>query len=298
MIFSMTSPQVVLITGTSSGIGYATAQNLAQKGYTVFATMRQIDGKNATVAAELRSWATSQGVNLHVLELDVTDNISVQTAVQQVMDVTGRIDVLINNAGIGILGVAEAFTDEQMHRLFETNVFGPMRVVQAVLPTMRQQKEGLLMYISSTGGVIPYPFMGMYGAAKAALDGMALAFNSEVYSLGIDTIVIQAGTHSTPFATKVELSSRQAIWEDYGSIGQAGYAMMDSMTAYFASGLVSTAESLSDHIANYIAMPAGQRPLKVALGSGTDGFDALNHTLLPLQVKAIEALGFGQFLKR
>ncbi len=294
----MTSPKIVLITGTSSGLGRATAQKLAQKGYTVFATMRQIESRNATAAADLRTWATSEGLNLHVVELDVTDNASVQTAVHQVIDTAGRIDVLINNAGSGIFGLVESFTDEQFRRLFETNVFGPLQVTQTVLPHMRRQQEGLLIYLSSTAATLPYPFMSAYGASKAALEVMALAINSEVYSLGIDTVVIQAGSHSTEFGAKVETSAREEIWESYGPLGQAGKAMISTLTQYFASDMLSTSESLAEKVAEYIAMPSGQRPLKVGVGLGSEGFDVLNDALISLQTNAINAAGFGSFLTR
>jgi len=294
----MSLSKIVLITGTSSGLGRATAQTLARKGYTVFATMRNVEGKNAATAAELSNWANREKLELQVIELDVTDRASIERAVQQVIYSAGRIDVLINNAGWGIFGLTEAFTAEQCRRLFETNVFGPMAVTQAVLPQMRQQREGLLIYLSSTSAVLPYPFMGAYGASKAALEGMALAFNSEIYSLGIDTVVIQAGSHGSEFGTNVEASAREDVWESYGPIGQAGQAMLDSLPAYFTSEWLSSPESMAEQIAEYVAMPSGQRPLKVGVGVGTEGFDVLNNTLLPLQRSALEVAGFGQFISR
>jgi NAD(P)-dependent dehydrogenase (short-subunit alcohol dehydrogenase family) len=294
----MTSSKTVLITGTSSGLGRATAQTLAHKGYTVFATMRDIDGKNAAVASELSQWAASEGVNLHVAELDVTDSASVQKAVQQVVDTAGRIDVLINNAGRGIFGLSEAFTDEQYQKLFETNVFGPMRVTQAVLTHMRRQKEGLLVYLSSASTFIPYPFMGVYGASKAALEGMALALNSEVYSMGIDTVIIQAGSYGTEFGKNVETSAREEVWDSYGPVGDAAKGMIAGLPDYFKLDMLSTSESLGEQIAEYIQMPSGQRPLKVGVGLGTDGFDTLNNAWFSLQQQAIQMAGFGQFLTR
>jgi NAD(P)-dependent dehydrogenase (short-subunit alcohol dehydrogenase family) len=294
----MTLPKRVLITGTSSGIGRTTAQTLASQGHTVFATMRQVETKNAPAAEDLRNWAAQEGVKLQVVELDVTNQNSIQTAVQQVVDTAGGIDVLINNAGWGIFGLAEAFTVDQCQRLFETNVFGPMRVVQAVLPHMRRQQQGLLVYLSSTAATIPYPFMGVYGASKAALEGIALTFNSELYSLGIDTVIIQAGSHRTDFGTRVETSAREGIHEAYGPIGHASNALIESLPTYFTSEWLSSAESLSDQIASYINLPAGERPLKVGLGVGTEGFEDLNQGLIALQRQAIELAGFGQFISR
>lgn len=294
----MISPKVVLITGTSSGLGRTMAQTLAQKGHTVFATMRQIDGKNAASATELRDWAAAEGLTLHVIELDVTTNSSIQSAVQHVIETAGRIDVLINNAGMGIFGLSEAFTDEQLQKLFETNAFGPIRVTQAVLPHMRRQQEGLIIYLSSATTLIPYPFMGMYGASKAALEGMAMAINNEVYCLGIDTLIIQAGAYGTDFGKNVESSAREEIWESYGPIGAAGKGVLAGMADSFKSEMMSTSASLAEQIADYIAMEHGQRPLKVALGLGTDGVEGISTAQIALQRQVIEWAGMGQFLKR
>lgn len=294
----MTASKVVLITGTSSGLGRGTAQTLAQKGHTVFATMRNIDGKNAAAAAELRAWAAQEGLNLHVVELDVTDSASIQAAVQQVIDTAGGIDVLVNNAGRGIFGLSEAFTDEQFQALFETNVFGPMRLTQAVLPSMRRQQSGLIVYLSSATTFIPYPFMGMYGASKAALEGMALALNSEVYSLGIDTVIIQAGSYGTDFGKNVESSARQDVWESYGPTGDAAKGMLAGLAGYFTMDMLGTPAALGEQIAEYIAMPSGQRPLRVGVGLGTEGFDAVNDAWYSLQSKMVEWAGFGHFQKR
>ncbi len=294
----MALPNSVLITGTSSGIGRTTAQTLARQGYSVFATMRQVETKNASAAAALRNWATQEGLSLEVIELDVTDQTSIDSAVQQVVHTAGRIDVLINNAGWGIFGITEAFTADQCQRLFETNVFGPMRVVQAVLPTMRAQQQGLLIYLSSTSAIIPYPFMGAYGASKAALEGIAMAFNSELYRLGIDTVIIQAGSHRTDFGSHIETSAREDVRVAYGPLGQASDAFMASLPDYFASEGLSSAESLSNQIAHYISQPAGERPLKVGLGVGSEGFEAVNQAEISLQRQAIEQAGFGAFLSR
>jgi NAD(P)-dependent dehydrogenase (short-subunit alcohol dehydrogenase family) len=294
----MTSPKIALVTGTSSGLGRAIAQSLALHGCHVFATMRGIHAKNATAAAELTRWATSEGVNLQVVELDVTDAASIEAAVQIVADTVGRIDVLVNNAGRGIFGLVETFTAEQVQSLFETNVFGPLKLTQAVLPYMRRQQNGLLIHMSSIAGSIPYPYMGTYGGAKAAFEGIALTINSEVYSLGIDTVIVQAGGYGTDFASNVEMTARQDIWDSYGSIGEAGKAMIAGMPAQFASGYLSTPESLAEKLAEIVDLPSGQRPLKLAIGLGSEGFDVLNNILLPLQTKSLEANGFGELVKR
>jgi NAD(P)-dependent dehydrogenase (short-subunit alcohol dehydrogenase family) len=162
----MSTPLSILITGSSSGFGRLTAEALARKGHTVFASMRGVAGKNAAKAEQLRQWARQENVNLHVVELDVTNEASAEAAAAAVVNTAGRIDVLINNAGVGAFGLNERFTAEQLQNLFDVNVFGVHRVNRAVLPTMRRQGSGLLVYITSALGRFMVPNMGTYSASK------------------------------------------------------------------------------------------------------------------------------------
>jgi NAD(P)-dependent dehydrogenase (short-subunit alcohol dehydrogenase family) len=150
----MESKQVVLITGSSTGFGRLCAVTLGRRGHTVFATMRDPGGRNAKNASEIRALAEKDSLPIHVLELDVTDDASVERAVDAVVAKTGRIDVAINNAGYALTGLAEAVPTEQAQRLMDTNFFGPVRVNRAVLPHMRRQRSGVLMHISSGAGRI------------------------------------------------------------------------------------------------------------------------------------------------
>src|SRR6266567_8402057 len=145
----MNSNQVVLITGSSTGFGRLFADTLARKGHTVFATMRDPGGRNTKNASEIRTLAEKDSLPIYVLELDVTDDASVERAVDAAVAKAGRIDVAINNAGYVVSGLAEAVTTEQAQRLMDTNFFGPVRVNRAVLPHMRRQRSGVLMHITS-----------------------------------------------------------------------------------------------------------------------------------------------------
>jgi NAD(P)-dependent dehydrogenase (short-subunit alcohol dehydrogenase family) len=158
---------VVLITGCSSGFGLLMAETLARKNYHVFATMRAVDGRNAKAARAFRTLAERESLHLDVLELDVTDSASVERAVDVVIAQTDRIDVLINNAGYGLLGLIEACTLEQAQRIFDTNFFGVVRMNRAVLPYMRRHGSGLLVHISSGAGRVPMP--GVACTAPASL---------------------------------------------------------------------------------------------------------------------------------
>ena len=148
----MTGGDVILITGTSSGFGRLLAETCARQGYTVYASMRQVTGRNATAREALQALAATAGLSLHALELDVTDEVSVERAVQEVITRSGRIDVLINNAGFSYIGLNEACTLADLQQQFDTNFFGVALMNRAVLPHMRRQGRGLLIYMSSAGG--------------------------------------------------------------------------------------------------------------------------------------------------
>ena len=163
------SQQVVLVTGTSTGFGRLIALTLARKQFTVFATMRDLGGRNAAPARELQALVQRESLSLHVVELDVTDDSSANRCVAEVVAKAGRIDVLVNNAGVAYMGIGESFTIEQAHRIFETNFFGPFRMIRAVLPHMHRQGSGLLLQVSSGAGRIILPGMGLYCATKHAL---------------------------------------------------------------------------------------------------------------------------------
>jgi NAD(P)-dependent dehydrogenase (short-subunit alcohol dehydrogenase family) len=148
----MVSKQVVLITGSSTGFGRLIAEVLSRRGHTVFATMRDPGGRNATNASEIRALAKGESLPLNVLEMDVTDDVSVERAVNICVEQVGRIDIAINNAGYALIGLAEAVTTEQAQQIMDTNFFGSVRVNRAVLPHMRRQRSGLLLHISSGAG--------------------------------------------------------------------------------------------------------------------------------------------------
>src|SRR4029450_5856368 len=159
-------PKTILITGTSSGFGRDTAETLQQAGHTVSASMRDGESKNREAAAAL------QKLGIKSVELDVSDAASVEAAVEKVLAEAGKIDVLINNAGIGSAGVTEAFTAEQAKVVFDTNVIGLLRITRAVPPSMRERHDGLIINISSILGRVTFPFLGIYGASKFAVEAL------------------------------------------------------------------------------------------------------------------------------
>ena len=164
----------VLITGTSTGFGFLAAKTLTQAGHTVFATMRGLEGKNRDNAASLRDATEAHDGTLHLIELDVTSDPSVESAVAKALELEGAIDAVVNNAGYGCSGYAESLTIDQFQALFDTNLFGVQRVNRAVLPHMRERGSGLLVHVSSAIGRMVFPFISAYLASKWALEGLGL----------------------------------------------------------------------------------------------------------------------------
>ena len=176
----LNTKQVVLITGTSSGFGRLIAETLARKNFQVFATMRNVKGRNAAAAREIAELARRESLSLQTLELDVTDDLSVENAVSKVVLQCGRLDVLVNNAGYGIMDLAECVTMAQARRQFDTNFFGVLRMNRAVLPAMKRQGSGLLLHVSSGAGRLAIPGMGLYCASKFAMEALAETYRYEL----------------------------------------------------------------------------------------------------------------------
>ncbi len=174
------SPKVVLVTGVSSGIGRATAELLAQQGYHVFGTSRRVEGMEPIAGVE-------------ALELDVRDGESVTRCIASVQKKAGRLDVLVNNAGITMFGAVEELCIEEAMALFETNFFGVVRTSLAALPIMRAQGFGRIINVGSIAGFLPTPFETMYGASKHAIEGFSESLNYEVEPFGISVSIIQPG---------------------------------------------------------------------------------------------------------
>ena len=195
--------EVILITGASTGFGRLMSETLARNGHTVFASMRNVAGRNSANSAELRDLAEAEALSLHVVELDITDDASVDKAVNEVIEQAGRIDVLVNNAGINGIGLNETFTVEQVQQMFDANVFGVVRMNRAVLPHMRRQGSGLLLYISSDLGRGVLPYEGIYCATKFAMEALAEAYHYDLYRLGVDTVILEPGTFPTAMGGKL-----------------------------------------------------------------------------------------------
>lgn len=254
--------QTILVTGSTSGFGRLTVETLARQGHTVFAGMRGVADKNAQAASELQTLAESKHLPLHIVEIDVNDDASVTDAIDSVIRAIGQLDVVVNNAGITYMGPIESFTLEQVQRLFDTNVFGVMRVNRAALPQMRAQGSGLLLQVGSVVGRIAFPFVGLYGATKFAIEGLTESYRYELAPLGIDAVVVEPGT----YPTNISVNRRGPA--DAERVAPYGAAMTDFMPRFMAELRSSTPpnpQEVADAIAELIALPMGKRPLRTVV---------------------------------
>jgi NAD(P)-dependent dehydrogenase (short-subunit alcohol dehydrogenase family) len=279
----------ILVTGSTSGFGRLTVETLARQGYRVFAGMRAAAGKNAPAAEELRALAQREQLALHSIEMDVTDDASVERAIAVIIETTGRLDVVVNNAGVSYSGPLEAFTLEQVRQQFETNVFGVLRVNRTVLPQMRKQGSGLLLQIGSIAGRLAMPYLGLYGATKFALEGLTESYRYELAPFGIDAAILEPGTYPTTISANRQVAAdaeRLALY-------QAGLeAFMGRFYAENRSATPPNPQEVADAIARVIAQPAGERPLRtvVATVAQRQAPQALNDAAAQAMHSFLEAL--------
>jgi NAD(P)-dependent dehydrogenase (short-subunit alcohol dehydrogenase family) len=193
----MSAIKVAIVTGSATGIGYETAILLARNGFRTYATMRNIHK-----AKEIQKIAEVESLPLDVIQLDVTNDEPIAKAIDTVISESGRIDVLVNNAGYGLIGSIEDMSTEEMKAQFETNVFGVFRVTQAVLPHMRKQHNGTIVNISSIAGRIGLPLLSAYGSTKFALEGMSESMAYELEPFGIKVAIIEPGNIKTNFRSE------------------------------------------------------------------------------------------------
>jgi NAD(P)-dependent dehydrogenase (short-subunit alcohol dehydrogenase family) len=190
----MQQKNIVLVTGSSSGIGFHTSLFLARAGFYTYATMRNLDKSSQIVDI-----AREDNLPVEVLRLDVTDDKSVKDVINTIVVKQRRIDVVVNNAGYGSTGAVEDFSIDEIKAQFETNFFGAIRVIQSVLPIMREQRSGIIVNISSIGGRIAFPFSPSYASTKFALEGISEALQYEVDQFGIKVILVEPGIIKTNF---------------------------------------------------------------------------------------------------
>ncbi|WP_037671172.1 MULTISPECIES: SDR family oxidoreductase [Streptomyces] len=264
---------VILVSGASSGFGALTVRALADAGHIVYAGIRQTTGRNAPAVAEARAYSEAHSVRLHTVELDVSNQSSVDDAVAAVSAEEGRIDVVVHNAGHMVLGPAEAFTPEQIAQIYDTNVVATQRLNRAVLPQMRDRRDGLLVWVgsSSTYGGTP-PYLAPYFGAKAAMDQLAKSYAVELSRFGIDTAIVvpgsfTSGTNHFAHAMHPQDTDTAAAYEPlYGGL-------MDEVGKRLAALAPANADvnEVARAIVTIVDTPKGRRPFRTTIDPANDG---------------------------
>lgn len=289
----------ILITGAATGIGNLTAHALGAAGHTVYASMRDVAGRNASHAQELIDAAKQHGQDLRVVELDVTSESSAEAAVRTILGETGQLDVVVHNAGHLFVGYVEAFTAEDVAHLFDINTIGVHRVNRAVLPHMRERRSGTLIYVGSTTSVIVPPFLGPYVASKTGADALAQVTAYEVGQLGIETTIVMPG----PFTQGTEHFPNASHATDYARA--EAYAELDPMVArneeategLFPAGVDAHPRAVAEEITRVIGLPAGSRPFRTVVDFSEAGVDEVNQVMRKAQEQFVTRLGFGELLQ-
>jgi NAD(P)-dependent dehydrogenase (short-subunit alcohol dehydrogenase family) len=287
-------PNVVLITGASTGFGFRSAKQLARQGYHVYASMRQVNGKNAPFAGELRDFASTHHCKLEPIELDVTDEVSVNGAVAQIAAQAGKIDVLVNNAGIWGPGVLEAFSMDDWKGIFEVNLFGSVRAARAVLPYMRRAGSGLIVQISSLQGRFILPYSGPYVASKFAVEAAMETFRYESAPYGVDVCIIQPYDFMTEMKQKAAShqptdAERNALFAEANELIQKMYLVPDP-------GRVGDPQEVVDAISTLIGTPAGTRPIRTTVRNPMPQIEQINLLSVEMHAQLFPYIGLGDLL--
>lgn len=227
---------------------------------------------------------------LSVVDLDVTEAKSVEAAVAEILAKHGKIDVVVNNAGVASAGVSEAFTDKQVAELFDVNVLGMHRVTRAVLPSMREQGAGLIVNIGSILGRVTFPFFSIYGASKFAVEALTDGYRYELSQLGIDVSLVQPSAYPTEMYASAAQPADLEIANAYGEVGEIPGAMFEQFMTMLSGADAPTPQDIADAVSNLVAQPAGQRTARVVVGASF-GADAVNDATAPVQAETVRALG-------
>jgi NAD(P)-dependent dehydrogenase (short-subunit alcohol dehydrogenase family) len=276
-----------------------TAQSLAQAGHTVYASMRETEGRNAPQVAAIAAWTAEQKADLRTVELDVQSETSAQAGVAAVIADTGRLDVIVHNAGHMVFGPAEAFTPDQYIQQYDVNVLGAQRVNRAALPHLRGQGRGLLVWVgsSSTRGRTP-PFLAPYFAAKAAMDALADSYSTELALWGIETTIMVPGafTKGTNHFAHSGVPADTARAAEYETGPYAGIA--DKALKGLASLEPADADpaEVARAIVRVVHMPFGKRPFRVHVDPSQDGAEVVNTVADRMRLEMYRNIGLEALL--
>jgi NAD(P)-dependent dehydrogenase (short-subunit alcohol dehydrogenase family) len=283
----------IIITGASGGFGKLTVEALLKNGHQVAASMRNAAGKNQEVAKELEKAGAA------IIEMDVSKTESVEKGMAKAIDTLGGLDVVINNAGRGVIGMQEHFTPEDFQELFDVNVVGVQRVNRAALPFLRNQGSGLLIHISSLLGRITLPFYGPYQATKWALEAMAENYRAELSPFGIQSVIVEPGGFPTTFMTGLMLPSDNTRNESYGDFMNVPQQMGNAFGEVLQNTPEQDPRQVALAIAELIEKPAEKRPFRTIVDfmPWKDGIQKYNEHMEELTQGVYAAFEMGDLLK-
>jgi len=284
------SPKRILVTGASGAVGYAACALLAARGHRVAGTMRSRSTKNAETAGAL------EALGVAVVEMDVTDDDSVDSGVAATLEALGGLDVVFNNAGIGSYGIQELFSAEEMHRVFDVNVYGVQRVMRAVLPHLREQGAGTIVYTSSLIGRVSIPFYATYCASKWALEAIAQSYRAELARFGIDSFIVEPGALPTAFLDGMLQPGDQS--DDYAPEMAALRPALMGMIDMLKDNPDQSPQMVAGIVAEVIDTPPGNKPFRVVADRTGMGEPIIGYNELLGQVtqKIYEANGMDEML--
>lgn len=249
----------ILVTGASGAFGSLTCIQLAENGHQVVGTMRSTQGKNSVIANSLKS----KGVEL--IEMDVTNNESVIAAVKEAVKIMNGIDTVFNNAGVGANGILECFTVEDLHKMFDVNVFGTQRLMRAVLPYFRAQQKGTIIHTSSCIGRVTTPFLAAYSASKYALESFADGYRAELAEFGIESCIVEPGGMPTAFMVGMIRPSDKDRLEQYGEMANVPDTSLEGYVQYIESIPEQKPEKVAGAVVELINTPFGQKPYRTVV---------------------------------
>ena len=263
----------ILLTGAAGGFGRLITLALRKKGHRVIGTVRDLAGRNAAAAQALRE------AGADVIEMDVTSDASVEAGVADAIARAGTLDVVINNAGVGVIGVQEAFTAADLQRLFDINVFGAHRVTRAATPHLRANGRGLVVFISSLLGRIAVPFYGPYNASKWALEGLAENYSLELSGFGVDVAIVEPGGFPTTFIPNLMKPSDRDRVAAMSAMSAAAESFLHGFEQSLAAAPSQDPALVGDALVGLVEAEPGARPFRtivdtIGMGAAVGPYNA------------------------
>lgn len=249
----------ILVTGASGAFGSLACMQLAENGHQVVGTMRSTSGKNEAIANELKA----KGVAL--VEMDVTNEDSVNAGVQTAIELMDGLDTVFNNAGIGANGILECFTPNDIQKMFDVNVFGVQRVMRAVLPHLRQQDKGTIIHTSSCIGRVTTPFLASYCASKYALESLVEGYRAELSGFGIESCIVEPGGFPTAFMSSMITPSDSEREKQYGEMANLPEASINGYVAYVEAIPEQRPERVAEAVVALVNTPFGEKPFRTVV---------------------------------